>query len=246
MDSQMRLQHPKVSAGIPAYEYLRALTDQNSLIQSLSIIQYQHPAPLQERVHLSACDQERLEHAMALRSSTGMPFWDAVMLSCFGGSTSEAVLRSALFHQAVRKTRILVAREQILICALAEIASTNLVAIGSDVSLDQGQGGHLPLLDFHCPESSANDGVVLSVCRILFGCEVAIFRSGKSYHAYGLTILTQTELDQLLYRALLFAPIIDRAYVAHQLIEGGCALRLNCTVDKPIEPEFKFHLQPFS
>lgn len=39
-------------------------------------------------------------------------------------------------------------------------------------------------------------------------------------------ILTQPEFEKFLGTALLLAPIVDRAYIAHQLIEGRCALRL--------------------
>jgi hypothetical protein len=43
------------------------------------------------------------------------------------------------------------------------------------------------------------------------------------------------EWMDFLGRALLFAPIVDRAYLAHQLLERRCALRISAVGDeKPV------------
>jgi hypothetical protein len=43
----------------------------------------------------------------------------------------------------------------------------------------------------------------------------------------GWDLLPDESLVRFLGKVLLFAPIVDRAWVAHQLIEGACALRIS-------------------
>ena len=59
----------------------------------------------------------------------------------------------------------------------------------------------------------------------------ALLSSGKSYHFYGANLLTDEDLRIFLGRALLFAPITDKTWIAHQLIEGSCALRISSRKD---------------
>lgn len=100
----------------------------------------------------------------------------------------------------------------------------------------------LPLLDFHCPETSENDTLVQQVCKELFQNAALVFSSGESYHALGLHSMDDPTFQKFLARSLLFAPIVDARYVAHQLIEGACALRLSASPVKPNQPKLKFAL----
>jgi hypothetical protein len=54
-----------------------------------------------------------------------------------------------------------------------------------------------------------------------------LVETDKSYHFYGTKLLEEKELVEFLGRALLFAPIVDRAWISHQLIELCCALRIS-------------------
>jgi hypothetical protein len=240
----MHLKEPLKPVGTPVGEYLKALVECNPRILDVSILTYRQPPPVEERSAISSADVERLVLALALRGREGMPFWDAVMLSCFNNrnDTPEGLLQAALFHQPMKSCRDLISRSTIVAGGFEQIALSEggILAVGSEVSISDLGRLHLPLLDFHCRESPENDRLVESVCRLLFDCTVAICRSGKSYHAYGLMAVTLDELRQFLYRALLFAPVVDRAYVAHQLIEGQCALRISPAPTKPFRPQVKF------
>jgi hypothetical protein len=44
---------------------------------------------------------------------------------------------------------------------------------------------------------------------------------------YGDAMLDDRGLTRFLARCLLFAPVIDRAWVGHQLLESACALRIS-------------------
>ena len=101
----------------------------------------------------------------------------------------------------------------------------------------------LPLLDFHCPESTENDHLISDVCKQLYRGAALVFSSGESYHTLGLDPLDEQGFRDFLTRSLLFAPIVDARYVAHQLIEGACALRLNSSMEKPNRPRLKFTLE---
>ncbi len=54
-----------------------------------------------------------------------------------------------------------------------------------------------------------------------------LLQSGESYHFYGKGLLDDRALVRFLGQALLLAPVIDRAWIAHQLIEGASALRIS-------------------
>jgi len=53
-----------------------------------------------------------------------------------------------------------------------------------------------------------------------------IVETDRSYHFYGAELLTGQEWSQFLGRALQFSPIVDRAWIAHQLIDLSCNLRI--------------------
>jgi len=96
----------------------------------------------------------------------------------------------------------------------------------SEVICDDGSSRHLPMIDFHASASIPNLVIVEAVAKKLFPRGAILLESGESYHAYGKELLSEKEFRHFLGSAMLFVPIVDRAYVAHQCIEGRCALRL--------------------
>jgi len=117
------------------------------------------------------------------------------------------------------------------------------LSFSSRIELAERGTKQLPLLDFHCPESAENDRLVTEVCKQLYRHTTLVFTSGESYHALGLDPLDERGFQDFLTRSLLFAPIVDARYVAHQLLEGACALRLSNSADKPNHPRLKFRLE---
>ena len=93
--------------------------------------------------------------------------------------------------------------------------------------MTDGKISHLPLIDFHCPASAENARLALAVGRRIIDGSFLLLLSGKSYHAVGLKPILSDELVCFLSKALLFSPIVDRGYIAHQLIERRCALRIS-------------------
>ena len=56
---------------------------------------------------------------------------------------------------------------------------------------------------------------------------VKFLASGESYHFISSAIMSWNELYIVLCKALRFCPIIDRAWISHQLEEQSCSLRIN-------------------
>ena len=192
--------------------------------------------PLQKRTTLDHDEAAIVLRALALRGERHFPFWDAAMLSSFESSkVPEHLLDAATLHNSQRE------ESQNVDCA-SEIAeeirqlaqrqySGRVLAVSSRVQLANGSVAHLPMLDFHCPESPKNLNLVSAVLRRLRITRGVILRSGKSYHFYGAFLLSQDSFVDFLARALLFCPIIDRAWISHQLIETAAGLRVSGRAD---------------
>ena len=53
-----------------------------------------------------------------------------------------------------------------------------------------------------------------------------VLDSGESYHAVSTINMDEGELMNFLQRTLFFSPIIDRLWVAHQMLNKSCSLRI--------------------
>ena len=170
------------------------------------------------------------------------------MLSCFGEPRDfTRLVREATFHQSHTDSLLRISRDQVLAGRLTELMNAQPVghhlSFSSKIELGEGETKQLPLLDFHCPESIENDRLVSEVCKQLYQDRILVFSSGESYHGFGLNLLDQHGSLEFLTHSLLFAPIVDARYIAHQLLEGACALRLNNSTEKPNRPRLKFILE---
>ena len=77
------------------------------------------------------------------------------------------------------------------------------------------------MLDFSVEASRESEEWVLGSLRLL-GCRGLLIQSGRSYHYYGAELFGALEMRDFLAKALLFGGLVDRRWVAHQLIEGCC------------------------
>lgn len=53
-----------------------------------------------------------------------------------------------------------------------------------------------------------------------------MLETDRSYHFYGAELQTVSEQTAFLARALFYSPIVDRAWIAHQLIDKRSNLRI--------------------
>lgn len=233
---------------MPTAEVLQILICENKYVSAIFAFSYRHPPLLQQRLTLTVDEQAIIAKAKSLREMSRLPFWEALMLSCFGESRNcSRLIEEASFHQSSKDSVLRISRDDVLAGRLAELSIEqppgHHLSFSSRIEIDDHQVRNLPLLDFHCPESAENDSLVSGVCGRLYMNKVLVFSSGESYHSLGLDTLPDDEFREFLTHSLLFAPIVDARYVAHQLLEGACALRLSHSFDKPSRPQLKFIIE---
>lgn len=192
--------------------------------------------PLEQRAALLAVDQSIADRARELRDTLRLPFWDGVMLTAANtNSLPSGLLNAAAFHQSLVGKIQRVDKESATFSLLSKIADAaqvqgRLLVFVSEIEMVDGSAQHIPMLDFHSAFSDHATELVTDVIRTLDLTGV-LLSSGKSYHFYGDQPVTPTRLRELLAKALLFGPIVDRTWIAHQLIEGRCALRISTRAD---------------
>jgi len=218
--------------GLDAPRALTVLLSSFKDVEEVYLAECRPLPPLQTRRQLTAAERIVVERALEFRKSTGLAFWDAVLLEL--SVTPDAI---PLLDE-VSKHLTFIGQERSLswssavshgleqACAqFTATADASLVFL-SEMRCHDGSKRHLPMIDFHAARSARNERVVFAVAERLFPEGAVLLESGESYHAYSTKLVSETEFRRFLGRALLFAPIIDRTYTAHQLIEGRCALRL--------------------
>lgn len=188
--------------------------------------------PLQSRFDLTASERIVFERALDHRRRTGLPFWDAALLELSAIPDAVRLIDAALMHVSLRGNQFTMSWVEAISGGIERTCAEFPTNIGASLTLlsevvcRDGSLRHLPMVDFHSCSSARNQQIVEAVSERLFPQGAILLDSGESYHAYGSQLVSQGEFRQFLGRALLCVPIVDRAYLAHQLIEGRCALRL--------------------
>ena len=177
-----------------------------------------------------------VEAAKQQKASTGQPFWDALFdqLPMAPASLIEEVLSLAQFHLAMEGAATTdnyrlssSAVQEAIEAKESELGVGEILAVSSRLWLDSGEERHIPMLDFRVAISAEHEKLIRQQLHVL-GAKGWIFESGRSYHFIGRDLLAgESGLREFLGRSLLFAPVVDGRWVAHQLIEGACALRIS-------------------
>jgi hypothetical protein len=170
--------------------------------------------------------------AANLQGDVPMPLWEAVLRRILEHPEwlESSLLSVAGVHDRLPDVRSDLPRTVVLRGALASAAAecrdNQIVVLTSELEMTDGSVAHIPMLDFACPDSEQNLRVVERVLAEL-GEPGAILASGSSFHFYGSQPLTEPERIRFLARALLFAPIVDSRWVAHDLLERASSLRIS-------------------
>ncbi len=212
---------------------LPALLQMFSGVESCTLARLRVPPVMQHRVPGDPPIRSLVRKALYLRDTYGFPFWDGLLLRAEKvGTVPKAVLDGATFHQpiaaAVSSTDIGCSdvTATLIDTAANDRSEGEIVVILSSLRLRDGSVAHIPMLDFALPPNVANNRTVGSIIKRL---EVPgiILSSGNSYHFYGYHLVDDKQLRRYLGRALLVSPLVDHRWVAHQLVEGRCALRVS-------------------
>jgi hypothetical protein len=224
-----RLEDEIIGHHAPAF--IEFLVHKLSQIQMITLFRPPFSKPIQQDLLLSATERDLIARGLAFREKLGLPFWDSVLLCTANqGISSRALLKRVSHHNAQDLDSLQIYRSECSEIRLREIIEDlpidRMLALSSRVLTKRGEVLHLPMLDFHCPVSPEHETLVKSVITEL-GLKGYVAKSGGSYHFYGRTLVPEQALIDILAKSLLFCPIIDRAWIAHQLIERACGLRIS-------------------
>lgn len=191
-----------------------------------------HLAPLLlQRAELTSEELDVVQQALSLKAATSLPFWDAVMtMSMRAAAPTIGIFRAATYHNPIADNLQILPASGLASSQLRAIEATltpdKILAVASKVECKDGAIRHIPQIDFHCPDTPATRDIVVNLLEVV-GHRGYLLASGKSFHFYGVDLLAEDEFSNFMGRILLFSPIVDRAWIAHQLIEGQTALRLS-------------------
>lgn len=186
--------------------------------------------PLLNRPDLVPSDRDLIRTAWQQSMATGAPVWDTVMLLLtHSDRVSDTLLNQAMVHHGISETRFALMADGFAgkIRELLENRPPGqILALCSDVQLKTGETKHIPMIDFRCQVSPHSLQLVSKIAKLLDVGKGFIVETDRSYHYYGAELLTGRQWSQFLGRALQFSPIVDRAWIAHQLIDTCCNLRI--------------------
>ena len=106
----------------------------------------------------------------------------------------------------------------------------------SKVKLEEGQVQHIPMVDFMCPCSDQGPQRVVDTLSVLGEREGFIVESGKSYHYWGIHLLSEEEWRNFMRRRQT-QEIIGYDWPFSQLQDGFSVLRISTSPTKPHLPK---------
>lgn len=180
---------------------------------------------LQERIKMSNKEKEQCEKALCIREKFKFPFWDSIMVTMFDNENfSSEIFKAALFHK--NNGELYKLPNDINIESNLKRLQEDNFGWNSVVELCDGSKKQIVLLDFHIPCSCINTKIVRQTLLHLELGSGYLMNSGESYHYIHNHYLSEDDSMKILIKSLFFSPIIDRLWVAHQLLNGSAILRI--------------------
>lgn len=239
-------QHRTSVIGYEAPKFIAFLIQSLPEIESIKLFRPPLSRLIQKEPSINELEEALIEKGLALRENLSLPFWDSLLLYISTHPVrAPNILKRATLHNSQDYECFSIHRDD---CTEARLRKNieavpvgRILAMSSKVSTKQGETLHLPMLDFHCQASAENDVLVKSVMMEI-GLVGYIAKSGRSYHFYGRKLVDEQSLITILGKSLLFCPIIDRAWIAHQLLERACGLRISPGKDYHNCPEIIYEI----
>ena len=203
-------------------DLLKDILSKNTGIESLCFYEFGKYELVQNRINLIAPLDNVFLKAMEMRNLYKLPFWDSFNVSLFEQEIVDFEFLKEINFQNKPKKSIKYTRDNFI---KNEIKFENYTGLSSSVN-NENSNLHIPLLDFHIPPSIQNQKLCSKLINHL-KIKGYLLNSGKSYHFIGNEIIDFESLQNILFNALLFSPIIDKSWVAHQLIQKYCCLRVS-------------------
>lgn len=118
-------------------------------------------------------------------------------------------------------------------------SSSKALAIYSKCRDESCNFHHIPMLDLHIKSAHGRGALdlIVEALRKLGQTDGAILDSGKSFHYYGLRLMSKPQWRRFMSACLLLGQLADVRYIGHRLLARKAALRLNKAPNKDTEPK---------
>ncbi len=175
------------------------------------------------------------------RTNNLIPSWELLAAIAWDSPRFADHLAEAQLHMETGRQRLAIPVNELTEEGIDLLRrEDHALAVTSEVTLEDGSRRHIAMMDFRVSAAPSvlrtHRDRLVAVLRGMGERAGVLFRSGASFHYYGLKLLTHDEWRTFLGRALLVAPLVDARYVAHRLIEGFGVLRIHSSKDKPTTP----------
>ena len=107
------------------------------------------------------------------------------------------------------------------------LPASKLLGLQSNVAIAGDGQAQIPMMDFMCSPSPRNKERLTCLLQSLCMGKGFLLESGRSYHYYGMRLLTEMDWRAFLGKCLLMTGCADERYIGHQLVNGYCVLRLS-------------------
>lgn len=212
------------------YDIIRELASGN-VATSFNFKTFKSYDLIQDRMRVTSQLKKVFDSALKKRDSYQLPFWDSFNLSLFNSDHDNYdFIKEISFHNPA-VSNIKVDSRDVMGFLNKVDRDFDYLTINSTIKDKNGVSKQLILLDFHIPVNLKNQKICKAIIKHL-ALDGYLLDSGKSFHFFGITPVTRAKLNNVLNKALLYAPIIDRAWITHQLIERSCCLRISKKYDR--------------
>lgn len=202
-----------------------------SKIMEICVFAYNPPPKIQDRSKLTKSELRLVEEAAQFRKDNWYSYLEILLeLAAKANFPTNGIIDAVSFHQKHPIERIYLNKDDLskgkLIDICTKASFKTPLALSSRITTTNKLQMHIPLLDFHIEKTKSTLKMVYLILEKLVDDPFLIMESERSYHAIVIGLMTDNQLKRFLSKCLLFSPITDHAYIAHQLIECESAIRL--------------------
>lgn len=214
----------------------RELIASSPLIEAVGAFTYAPTPPMQQRNVFTLSELRCLSDADKLSKETGRPFCECLAERAYEDPEPTGHLLLALTWQNPSQvTPTWFTRGAVLAGELARAATQSnedgvALAMVSHVKTARGRL-HVPMLDLRPDNSGPLPSGLVRLSRFLMSSGGWLLKTDRSFHLLGKALIPESEWSAFMGRSLLFAPLVDRAYVAHHLMRGFGTLRVSAQAD---------------
>jgi len=206
-------------------EIIQSICHDNPQIAFLLFYPLSKQQLLQSRIQIGEKEKLQYIQALSIREKYHLPFWDSIMLTMFNNHNfSSSIMNAAMLHNKLQSPIKIEVNTKLK----EKLDRLRIQSFGwnSLIELKNGKTQHIPMFDFHIPVSPTNTNVVRNVLEQLGLTTGYILNSGESYHYIHNKPIDYNDFKIILIQSLFFSPIIDRLWVAHQLLNESAMLRI--------------------